>query len=150
MKIYLASSWRNHYQPQVVALLRDNGFEVYDFKNPSENEKGFAWSEIDPDWSDWTPEQYRKALTHPLAKKGFSLDFNAMKACDTCVLLLPSGRSASFELGWCLGAGKRAIVYMPQACEPELMYMDCEIVTTKRELLDSLKGTGVKDEDPVS
>lgn len=34
MKIYVASSWRNQYQPEVVATLRAVGHEVYDFKNP--------------------------------------------------------------------------------------------------------------------
>lgn len=43
--IYVASSWRNHTQPIVVDALRNEGFEVYDFKNPP-NETGFAWKEI--------------------------------------------------------------------------------------------------------
>ena len=33
-KIYVASSWRNVFQQDVVAILRDLGHEVYDFKNP--------------------------------------------------------------------------------------------------------------------
>jgi hypothetical protein len=33
-KIYLASSWRNTYQPDVLAQLREQ-FEVYDFRNPA-------------------------------------------------------------------------------------------------------------------
>lgn len=33
-KIYLASSWRNQYQAEVLAALRASGAEVYDFKNP--------------------------------------------------------------------------------------------------------------------
>lgn len=31
MKIYVASSWRNEYYPEVVQKLRDAGFDVYDF-----------------------------------------------------------------------------------------------------------------------
>jgi hypothetical protein len=132
-KIYLASSWRNEMQPMVVSLLRFLGHDVYDFRNPP-NRTGFAWSEIDPNWQSWTPEQYRKALHHPLAIAGYNSDFNAMKECDTCVLLLPSGRSASWEFGWCVGQGKRGIVYMPQACEPELMYRDSPIAINSIEL----------------
>ncbi len=30
MKIYVASSWRNQFQQEVVALLRAEGHEVYD------------------------------------------------------------------------------------------------------------------------
>lgn len=33
-KIYVASSWRNVFQQDVVGILRDLGHEVYDFKNP--------------------------------------------------------------------------------------------------------------------
>ena len=31
MHIYVASSWRNTYYPEVVQALRDAGHEVYDF-----------------------------------------------------------------------------------------------------------------------
>ena len=34
MHIYVASSWRNTYYPDVVAALRNAGHEVYDFRNP--------------------------------------------------------------------------------------------------------------------
>lgn len=51
-KIYVASSWRNDIQPQVVETLRKEGFEVYDFKNPEPGNNGFHWSEIDPDWKN--------------------------------------------------------------------------------------------------
>jgi len=36
MKFYVASNWRNQYQPRVVELLRLMGHEVYDFRNPTE------------------------------------------------------------------------------------------------------------------
>jgi hypothetical protein len=34
-KIYLASSWRNERQPELVRILREAGHEVYDFRNPA-------------------------------------------------------------------------------------------------------------------
>jgi len=68
--IYAASSWRNDIQPEVVSQLRLNGHAVYDFRNPAPGDKGFHWSEIDPDWKNWSPEEYRRRLTHPLAEKG--------------------------------------------------------------------------------
>lgn len=63
MKIYVASSWKNNYQPGVVAHLRENGFEVYDFKNPGPHDKGFGWSQIDPNWRKWSPLEFREAPT---------------------------------------------------------------------------------------
>jgi hypothetical protein len=119
-KIYVASSWRNTLQPLVVEKLRWDGHAVYDFKNPCPGNTGFAWSEIDPKWQDWTPEQYRDALDHPIAKAGYASDFNAMKWADTFVLVLPCGRSAHLELGWACGMGKQTLVLLDKV-EPELM-----------------------------
>ena len=39
MHIYVASSWRNTYYPEVVQALRDAGHEVYDFRNPTTDNK---------------------------------------------------------------------------------------------------------------
>lgn len=136
MKIYVASSWRNILQPGIVSILRNCGHEVYDFRNPTPGQNGFSWREIHPDWEQWTPEQYREALTHPIALQGFRFDMDALKACDACVLVLPSGRSASFEFGWAIGAGKRGAVVMFERCEPELMYLGNPILTNVNELFD--------------
>jgi len=43
MKIYLASSWRNQYQADVLAALRVSGAEVYDFKNPARAVRRSRW-----------------------------------------------------------------------------------------------------------
>lgn len=135
MNIYVASSWRNDHQPSVVEMLRVVGHDVYDFRNPAEGVGGFSWSEIDPEWKSWTPQQYREALKHLTARNGFFYDMQALRECDACVLVLPSGRSASWEFGWACGHGKRGTVYMPEACEPELMYADYPIQTTMSELV---------------
>ena len=59
-RIYVASSWRNPLQADVVAALKRDGHQVYDFKNPRPGDKGFAWSEIDPNWESWTAREYRE------------------------------------------------------------------------------------------
>lgn len=120
-KIYVASSWRNALQPDVVAKLRLDGHEVYDFRHPAPDQRGFAWSEIDGNWQTWTADHYRRALNHPLAVEGYAHDIGAMQWADTCVLVLPCGRSAHLELGWMAGAGKRTIVLTRDGEEPELM-----------------------------
>ncbi len=122
-KIYLASSWRNLYQPDVLKSLRDHGHEVYDFRNPGPEDKGFGWSAIDPNWKSWTVTQFKEALKHPIAQKGHMLDHRAIEWCDTGVLLLPSGNSAHLEAGLIQGAKKPVCVYAPEIREPELMYL---------------------------
>lgn len=164
MKIYVASSWRNDFQPAVVTLLRTAGFEVYDFRHPHPDDNGFHWTEVDHNWRRWTPRQYVEALEHPIAQRGFTNDMDALRACDACVLVLPCGRSAHLELGWAAGAGKRTYVLMDgnghsyddrpcSACgdmdgchggiEPELMYRMLDgIACSPGELLGML---GVKE-----
>ena len=129
MKIYVASSWRNHEQAEVVTRLRAAGHEVYDFKNPKAGDKGFHWSDVAlkrADEGGWCrPVDLREALKHPRAVEGFNSDYGAMKWADACVLLLPCGRSAHLEAGWMAGAGKLTLVLAPiagQNMEPELMY----------------------------
>lgn len=135
-KIYVASSWRNPFQPQVVDKLRNEGHDVYDFRNPPKK-KGFAWSDIDQDWLKWSTKQYREALQHPIAKEGFASDFNAMKEADVCVLVLPCGRSANAEAGWMKGAGKKVYVLQKQHEEPELMYaMFDGVFESEEELIE--------------
>ncbi len=135
-KIYLASSWRNPHQPMIVEELRAEGHEVYDFRNPGHGEKGFAWSEIDPDWKEWAPAEYRAALEHPAAVHGLKLDFDAMKWADTIVALQPFGRSTALELGWGIGAGKRTALLLAPNQEPELMQgLADKLCVTFQELL---------------
>ncbi len=140
MSIYVASSWRNKRYPGVVVALRGAGFDVYDFRNPSEGDNGFHWSEIDPAWQEWTPEAYRRNLTHPLAEAGFAKDMDALRTADAVVLVNPCGRSAHLELAWALGAGKPGVILLADG-EPELMYkMATAICVSIEEVLDRLKG----------
>lgn len=129
MKIYVASSWRNSFQQDVVSFLRKQGHEVYDFKNPPHGKGGFAWSDIDENWEDWSTKQYTEALEHPIAEHGFNSDFDGMKWADVCVMVLPCGRSANTEAGWMKGFGKQVFVYSPKKEEPELMYKLYDLVS---------------------
>ena len=141
MKIYVASSWRNPLYEGIVEGLRSLGYEVYDFKHP-DGDEGFHWSRVEDSWQDWTMKEYRDALGSEYAQFGFYRDFDAMKAADVCVLLLPCGRSAHLEAGWMKGAGKKVVAYIPtfERIEPELMYaMLDDIALSEIELVKYLK-----------
>ncbi len=145
-RIYLASSWRNPAQPAAVTALRAAGHEVYDFRNPGTGGpprtpgiKGFAWSDIDPEWEVWSSDAYVAALQHPIAERGFRNDFDAMHWANTCVLLLPCGRSAHLEAGWAIGRRYDTFIVHPDGEEPELMAkMATGIVPSVAALLDVL------------
>lgn len=137
MKIYVASSWRNMLQPAIVHMLRSSGHQVYDFRHPSPGNSGFNWCEIDPVWKEWTPEEYRDALQHPIAARGYSSDIDALRGADAVVLVLPSGRSASWEFGYAMGQGKPGYVVMLESCEPELMYREAKILTSTDDVFNT-------------
>lgn len=133
-KFYVAASWRNEHQPGVVLLLRALGQEVYDYRNPPEA-CGFHWEDINPDYENWSEEQFRKALEHPLAVKAFKSDYVAMHWADACVFIMPSGHSGHLEAGWAVGAGKPTAIILDGG-RPELMYaMADKLIINEAELI---------------
>lgn len=144
-KIYLASSWRNHLQPDAVYRLRMAGHEVYDFRNPGPGEKGFSWSEVDKDWRYWASEHFIKGLEHPYARHGFQLDKVGLDWADTCVLLSNCGKSAHLEAGYAIGQGKETFIVLEHKgnIEAELMYLLAgygHVLATMDDLLERLQG----------
>ena len=142
MHLYIASSWRNTYYPEVVTALRNAGHDVYDFRNPPSGDPGFHWTDVDEHCADWTPAQYQANLTHPLAERQFQNDIEAMTACDACVLVLPCGRSAHTEAGWFAGQGKKVYAFIPDkdSFEPELMYkLFTKVCISLEEMIKELK-----------
>jgi len=139
-RIYIASSWRNKFQPMLIHHLQEAGHKCYDFRNPP-NKAGFKWKDIEEDWQNWTMEHYREILTsHPDAASGYTADYRAMQWADTCVLVLPSGRSSHLEAGYFNGANKQLIVFIPEPIEPDLMYLMAQhICLTMAEVINVLK-----------
>jgi hypothetical protein len=119
------------------------GHEVYDFRNPAPGNTGFSWSSIDPDWLRWGPETFNKFLeTHPIAASGFKCDKDALDWADTCILVLPCGRSAHLELGYAAGQGKDTYVLLHEdKFEPELMYL---LNTARSTSIDQIIGWMLK------
>ncbi len=152
MRIYVASSWRNTTQPKVVGELLALGHRVYDFQNPPKG-TGFAWSQLDSEWRSWSPEQFSRALEHPLARRAYASDAGAVEACDLLVLVMPCGNSAHTELGMAIGAGKKTAVLMPERdrfqwhapLEPELMIKGASArFTSLGALLQWVRGLNLK------
>lgn len=151
--VYVASSWRNEFQPAVVAMLRADGHRVYDFRGPGDGwgtggdgPGGFGWHEIDPDWKEqWIADvpRYLKALRHTRAAEGFKRDMDALRSADACILVMPCGPSASMEMGFSVGAGKRTYVYMPAIREPDLMVLMADYVGQDFDHIRWLLGTGL-------
>lgn len=121
MRIYLASSWRNPYQPDAVGMLRAAGHSVYDFQHPEGGDHlGFSWDTVDRSWRTWGDPgrrdgfaAYRAGIEHPVAIAGYDSDMAALEGADATVLLLPCNRSAHLELGYAVGREQRTAVWIP-------------------------------------
>jgi hypothetical protein len=160
MKVYVASSWRNEYQQEVVRVLRGDGHEVYDFRDSGSGwgeihgvDGGFHWSEIDTDWQFWSPRQYIAGLGHSRAVEGFQRDMQALRCCDACVMVMPCGSSACMEMGWAVGAGRAVVAYVPAIREPELMVKMAHLVTDRLDAVrEFLRGEGehCRESEPPS
>ena len=134
-RIYISSSWSNPYQPDLVKDLRDRGHLVYDFRHPQGRHDRSVWDEIGVTeklfHDSLTGEvglsggQLDEALRNDAARRRFDEHLAAMQDADTCVLLLPCGRSSHIEAGYMAGLGKRVFVFGSQfdIHKPELMYL---------------------------
>lgn len=166
--IYVASSWRNPIHIAVVAALTsaarhtgDHSLLPYDFRNPSEGNTGFHWSQVGmPSYNRETngpvpATEYLRGINHPIAEDGFTADFEAMQKCDRCILVLPCGRSAHLEAGWFIGQGKPTAIFLNDEHDaqshgdgspmvvPELMYKMADYIGDS--LFDLLGWAGVED-----
>lgn len=141
MKIYVASSWRNTFQPSVVAALRAAGHDVYDFRNPEPGDTGFGWRQCATPEQLTDPRRFRdEVLAHPIARAGYAKDIKALVSADATVLVLPCGRSAHLELGIATGRGQQTFVLLDDPIsEPELMYLaNTGLCTSLTELAERL------------
>lgn len=127
MRVYAASSWRNQNLTAVVTAMREEGHEVYDFREDRIDGAAFHWTDIDPEWQRWTPEQFKAALSDPIAQRGYIQDKVALDHAEALVLVLPCNRSAHLELGYTLGKGIPAAILLADG-EPELMYNAANVV----------------------
>lgn len=128
-KIYVSSSWTNHFQSMLVEELRQRGHEVYDFRHPNGRNDRNVWDENGVSSQLFeggiSGFEMKKALADSKAQKRFREHFAAMRDADTCVLFLPCGRSAHIEAGYMKGLGKRVFVFGSafDIIKPELMYL---------------------------
>ena len=131
-RIYISSSWKNQEQPFLVEELRKRGHKVYDFRHPCGRDDNNVWIPVSNSLglsfyyenNCLNRESFRKMLTDKNAINRFNEHFKAMQDADTCILLLPCGRSSHVEAGFMNGQGKRVFVMdTSNVATPELMYL---------------------------
>lgn len=119
LRVYLIGSLRNPEVPRVAFELRKEGHEVFD-------DWFAAGPEADDYWQKYETERgrsYKQALAGRAATNTFRYDKGNLDRCDVAVLVAPGGKSAHLELGYVIGTGKPAFIYMPPSeCRWDVMY----------------------------
>ena len=140
MKVYLASSWKNATEVrQMASFLRESKYEVDAFCDESTGRYVFSWTEIVFDKDDLDAISF---LEDHRAQNAFEEDKRWLDWADAVLLMLPCGRSAHLEAGYCAGQGKRLVIYsedgFPQG-EFDVMYgFASDLVTDLSSVLKAL------------
>ncbi len=138
MSIYLATSWKNEHYVRVLKALRDDGHEVYDFR-----EKGFLFSQLvgeDVNVELLPAIQQAALLDHDTADRAFKMDMKGLADADVLVMLYPCGNDAHVELGWAAAQGLFTIVYVNEGYRVGLMdKMANKFVFSDQQLLEELR-----------
>jgi nucleoside 2-deoxyribosyltransferase len=139
MKIYLIGSLRNFQIPLLAAYLRKNlcpADEVFDDWYAAGPEADDKWMEYEKDRG----HTFIQALDGYAATHVYEFDKTHLDSCDVAVMVMPAGKSAHLELGYCAGKDKRTIILMKG--EPErfdVMYKFADhVVTSWPDLLNVL------------
>jgi hypothetical protein len=100
LRIYVASSWKNEFQPGVVKRLRDLGHDVYDFRGGGDGWGGGGvaeaggsaiggWAGIGPNWENWASDDVPASIS--MLRNAL-----ALRISDCYLLVSPCGRSVVY------------------------------------------------------
>jgi len=128
VKIYIASSWKNESLVfKAKERLTEHGHEVDAFVDASSGRYVFHFSEI----GNIDELNAMNFLEDERTMKAFKEDKKWLDWCDTCLLLLPAGKSSHLEAGYAVGIGKRLIIYQDWYPDGEfdVMYGFSDLIT---------------------
>lgn len=81
--------------------------------------------DADQHWKEYGKRRgwsYMDTVKSSFVQTAFNFDFKHMQESDTCVLVMPAGKSAHCEFGWFVGTGRKAyILFDGEPDRPDLM-----------------------------
>ncbi len=117
-QIYLIGSLRNPKIPEIGQKIREVGFKVFDDWHA-------AGPTADDEWKRYELERghnYPEALRGEAAQHVFNFDAAHLRASHGAVLVLPAGRSGHLELGYMVGLGRPAWIFLDDPDRWDVMY----------------------------
>lgn len=106
--VYLAGALKNPRIVEIGNSLRGLGYDVMD-------EWWTPGKHADENWQAYEGARgrtYKEALEGRSASNVFMFDRAYLDLADAVVLVMPAGKSAMLELGYVLGRGKRAFIFL--------------------------------------
>lgn len=107
-RIYIGGSMKNERVNDLAKQLRSVGIEVFDDWICSGPDADDHWKEYEEDRG----RTYIEALQGAHAKNVVEFDKFNIDRSDAFVMVLPCGRSAHIELGYCVGVGKPSYIVL--------------------------------------
>lgn len=137
-KIYLIGSLRCERVPETAAILRNEGYWVYDDWYATGPEADDYWKR----YSQARGHTFKAALSGWAATHTYQNDKYHLDEVDTGVLVMPAGKSAHLELGYLIGQGKRGYILLdPEVDRWDVMYKFATDVFEKADdLVTAIKG----------
>ncbi len=140
LNVYIAASWKQRERVRALAIrLRESGFEVYDFTDPTCRGAREIPPEEFPQQFDPAKHNYREYLSSEPHWRG-AVEGNraALERADIVLLLLPAG--ADSHADWAYGLGKgalSAVVGAPRAGErtPSHLWAD-QLLDTDNDAIE--------------
>ncbi len=112
LKIYIATSWKNEDMARTIAeILRNRGYEVDCFCDPSSGRYVFHWSEMVENEEDLQNYDAVSFIYDPRVQRAFEEDKKWIDWADVVVMLHPCGNSAHLEAGYAKGRGKKLFMW---------------------------------------
>ena len=112
LRVYIATSWKMQSDALAIASkLREVGFEVDCFCDPSSGRYVFHWTEFVEKEEDLQKYDAKDFIDDLRTDKAFREDKKWLDWADICLLVLPSGKSAHLEAGYAKGRSKKLYIY---------------------------------------
>ncbi|KZL17640.1 hypothetical protein PsAD2_02976 [Pseudovibrio axinellae] len=136
-RILIAPTTSKSVKDKLSKLLRDENHAVID-----SNKNALDWSDVDPAYSNWTPQEAMSSLLEDTAVKSAYADLERdMRSADACLLFFPASQDAALMAGWFVAHQKNVVgVVSGNGNLPTLAFMTTDLCLNVDEVVEAFSG----------